>query len=196
MSSAATPGDPGDAGRRAGPDPAITIRRMEARDAAAMARILGDPEVLPNLMQVPHTSEEIWARRLAEHHTPGNQDLHLVAEIDGVVVGSSGLHLESRALRRRHAAHLGISIAREAQGRGVGHALMTAMCAWADDWAQLLRLELQVFADNARAIRLYERHGFVQEGLHRAYAMRDGRYVDSLSMARLHPRQPLLPGAG
>ena len=175
-----------------GMDSPVTIRRMQARDAAAMARILGDPDVLPNLMQLPYTSEEVWARRLAEHHAPGNHDLHLVAEIDGTVVGSCGLHLQERSLRRRHAAHLGISVAREAQGRGVGHALMGALCAWADDWAQLLRLELDVFADNARAIRLYERHGFVKEGLHRAYAMRGGQYVDSLSMARLHPRQPML----
>jgi len=30
----------------------------------------------------------------------------------------------------------------------------------------------------------------VQEGLHRGYALRAGHYVDSLSMARLHPSPP------
>jgi putative acetyltransferase len=40
---------------------------------------------------------------------------------------------------------------------------------------------------------LYRRHGFVVEGTHRAYALRDGAYVDALSMARLHPRPPVLP---
>jgi len=34
---------------------------------------------------------------------------------------------------------------------------------------------------------LYKRFGFVQEGVHRCHAMRDGVYVDSLSMARLNP---------
>jgi putative acetyltransferase len=168
----------------------ITIRRTTTADAAALARIMGDPEVLPNLMQVPYTSEEIWRQRLAEQAVPGKADLSLVAERGGHVVGSAGLHPVVNALRRRHVAMLGISVAREAQGQGVGRALMAAMCDFADDWAQLLRIELSVFVDNERAIRLYERFGFVREGTHRAYALRAGRFVDTYSMARLHPRPP------
>ena len=41
------------------------------------------------------------------------------------------------------------------------------------------------YADNARAIALYESFGFEREGLYRAYAWRNGAYVDSLAMARL-----------
>ena len=36
-----------------------------------------------------------------------------------------------------------------------------------------------------RAIALYERIGFEREGMMRAYAWRDGEYVDSIAMARL-----------
>ena len=50
-----------------------------------------------------------------------------------------------------------------------------------------MRIELEVYADNLRAQTLYQRFGFVQEGLHRCDALRDGEYVDSLSMARLNP---------
>jgi L-phenylalanine/L-methionine N-acetyltransferase len=64
------------------------------------------------------------------------------------------------------------------------------MCDYADSWAQILRLELTVFVDNAPAIALYERFDFRTEGTHRAYAMRDGVYCDVLTMARLHPRPP------
>ena len=73
---------------------------------------------------------------------------------------------------------------------------MQALCDYADNWAQLLRLELTVFTDNDRALALYERCGFVHEGTHRAYALRHGVYADVFSMARLHPRPPGLPGAG
>ena len=52
----------------------------------------------------------------------------------------------------------------------------------------LLRLELTVFVDNHRAQGLYRRFGFVDEGVLRAYALRDGVYTDALSMARLNPR--------
>jgi L-phenylalanine/L-methionine N-acetyltransferase len=58
----------------------------------------------------------------------------------------------------------------------------------------VLRLELDVFADNQRAIALYRKFGFVHEGTHQAYALRDGAYVDSLSMARLHPAPPRIDG--
>jgi len=170
----------------------LKLRRATLQDAAAISRIMGDPEVLPNLMQMPYTSEEIWRQRLQDNLGPGKTDVSLVAEIDGVVVGSAVLH-PAPAIRRRHAALLGISVARDAQGRGVGKALMQALCDYADNWAHLLRLELNVFADNERAIALYRRFGFEHEGTFRAYALRDGVYVDSLAMARLHPRPPQLP---
>jgi len=171
------------------PEP-ITIRRATTKDAAAFARILGDPEVLGNLMQLPYTSEELWAQRLADNNLPGKRDLSLVAERGGEVVASAGLHPTGPALRRQHCAMLGISVAAGAQRQGVGAALMQALCDYADGWAQVLRIELTVFADNAHAIRLYQRFGFVHEGTHRGYALRAGRYADVVSMARLHPNPP------
>ena len=51
----------------------------------------------------------------------------------------------------------------------------------------------RVMLGTADAHGLYERFGFVPEGRHRAYALRDGAYVDCLSMARLHPNPPRLP---
>ena len=86
-------------------------------------------------------------------------------------------------------------MAPSAQRRGVGSALMAAMCDYADRWAGALRLELTVFVDNEPAIALYRKFGFEIEGTHRAYAMRDGRYVDAYAMARLHPSPPTLGAA-
>jgi putative acetyltransferase len=174
----------------------ITIRRAAPKDAAAYARILGDPGVYPGLMQLPYTNEDLWRTRLADSCEPGKADLLLCAETDGEVVGTSGLHPVGVALRRRHAMMLGISVAREAQGRGVGTALMGAMCDYADRWAGVLRLELTVYVDNAAAIALYRKFGFVVEGTHRAYALRDGAYADVYAMARLHPQPPRLGAAG
>jgi putative acetyltransferase len=169
----------------------ITIRRASPRDAAAYARIMSDPAVFGGLMQLPFPSEDMWRARLSEVGDPP-KDLLLVAESGGEVVGSSGLHPVGPSPRRRHVMMLGISVAREAHGRGVGTALMAAMCDYADRWAGVLRLELTVYADNAGAIALYRKFGFVVEGTHRAYALRDGRYVDALAMARLHPDPPRL----
>jgi len=166
------------------------VRRARPADAAEFARLMGQHEVYRNLLQLPLPSEEMWRKRLEGMSEPDRPDLPLVAELGGRVVGSSGLH-PAPQLRRRHVAHLGISVDTEAQGRGVGSALMQAMCDYADGWAQILRIELTVFTDNARAIALYQRFGFRHEGTHRAYALRDGVYADVFAMARLHPKPPL-----
>lgn len=168
----------------------ISVRRASLSDAAAYARIMGDPAVFPGLMQMPYTNEELWRVRLTDSSAPGNTDLLLVAELDGSVVGSAGLHPAGTSLRRRHALMLGISVEPDAQGRGVGSALMAALCDYADNWMGTLRLELDVYTDNVRALALYRKFDFVIEGTHKAYALRDGQYVDSYSMARFHPRPP------
>ena len=152
--------------------------------------MMDEPSVYANLMQMPYASEEAHRARLVESQAPGKTDLSLVAEQAGSVVGSAGMHPVGAALRRRHAAMIGISVIAEAQGRGVGTALMQALCDYADRWMGILRIELTVYDDNARAIALYRKFGFEIEGRHRGYALRDGRYVDALTMARLHPAPP------
>jgi len=173
----------------------LTLRRARPADAAALAEQLADPEVFPGLLQLPYANVELWQQRLNTPPTPGSADLMLVAERDGQVVGSAGLHPVSPQLRRRHAMMLGISVSPASQGQGVGNALMTALLDYADNWAQVLRIELTVFHDNQRAIRLYERHGFAPEGRLKAYALRNGVFEDVLAMARLHPRQPVVASA-
>ena len=175
--------------------PAVQIRHAVAADAAAFARTMGHPEVLRNLMLVPHTSASIWQARIADSLAPASGHLLLVAEQpDAIgewqVVANAGLHPVGAQLRRRHVMSLGIAVHPDAQGQGVGRALMQALCDWTDNWGQVLRIELSVFSDNARAIALYRQLSFVDEGLHRGYALRDGDYVDALSMARLHPKPP------
>jgi len=173
----------------------LILRRARPSDAAALAEQLAAPEVFPGLLQVPHANVELWQQRLNTPPVAGSPDLLLVAEIDGQVVGSAGLHPAGTQLRRRHAMMLGISVSASSQGKGVGQALMTALLDYADNWAQVLRIELTVFHDNERAIRLYERHGFEHEGRARAYALRNGVYEDVLLMGRLHPKQPMVRDA-
>src|SRR6185369_16747694 len=162
---------------------AIQIRRVRTSDAEAMARLMGDPDVLGNLLQLPFPSVEAWRTRLAEWDQPGRSDLLLVAEAEGALVGNAGLNPVGPALRRRHAMHLGITVAKGWQGRGVGTQLMAALLDAADRWLGCLRIELTVFTDNEAAIALYRKFGFEIEGTHRAYALRDGRYADVLAMA-------------
>lgn len=153
---------------------------------------MADPVVMPGLLQLPYATEAMWRKRIEDMPTgPTTAELFIVAERGGVVVGNAGVHPLPH-VRRRHAAGIGMAVAREAQGLGVGSALMSAIVDWADNWALLLRLELTVYTDNAAAMALYRKFGFELEGTHRAYALRDGVFVDAHCMARLHPKPPAL----
>lgn len=167
---------------------AITIRRATAADAADVTAIYQGPAAMAGTFQLPYPAESTWAERLA---SPAPGTWLLAAEVDGRVVGMAGLHGNPGVARRSHAASIGIGVHDAWHGRGIGTALMRALVDLADNWLNLLRLELEVYADNEAGLKLYERFGFVEEGRHRAYAYRNGEFVDAIAMARV--REERLP---
>jgi ribosomal-protein-alanine N-acetyltransferase len=61
-----------------------------------------------------------------------------------------------------------IVVAEEFRRRGIGTALLDAVVAWSRERGGL-HLELEVRVSNHPAIALYERHGFVRDGVRRGY---------------------------
>ncbi|MBP6853922.1 MAG: GNAT family N-acetyltransferase [Rhodoferax sp.] len=176
----------------------LQVRRARVSDAADIARIMGHADVYPQTLQMPYADEEAWRTRLTDTLAPGKTDLVLVGEISlngGAphVQGMAGLHPAGAQLRRRHVMSLGIAVHPDGQGMGLGWALLAALLDYADRWAQVLRIELHVYADNERAIRLYKSLGFEVEGCLRGDSLRDGEYVDTLCMARWHPSPARTP---
>ena len=165
----------------------LSVRRTRVADAEAYARMMSHPEVFPNLLQMPWASADQWHSRLTESCAAGSPHVQIVAEADGTVVGAAGLHPIGASPRKRHSMALGINVDADWHGRGVGKLLMRSLCDYADNWLGLLRIELDVYADNRRAQALYERFAFVREGVRRCEALRDGVYVDGWLMARLNP---------
>ena len=159
----------------------VRVRAREPRDAEAVAEIFACPGVVAGTLQLPLRSVESVRERLPQS---GPEVHSLVAEVEGRVVGTLGLHVEANP-RRRHCAGLGMAVHDDDQGHGVGTALLAAALDLADNWLGVRRVELHVYPDNAPAIRLYERFGFAVEGTARDYAFRGGAYVDALMMGRL-----------
>jgi putative acetyltransferase len=158
----------------------IRVRGREPGDIEAITEIFNCPGVIAGTLQLPHRSVE--SRRSWFEPRPGAHNL--VAEIDGRVVGAAGLHVEQTP-RRGHAAGIGLGVHDDFQGHGVGTALIAAILDLAFNWLGLCRIELTVYADNAAAVRLYQRFGFEIEGTARRYALRDGELVDAYHMALL-----------
>jgi RimJ/RimL family protein N-acetyltransferase len=104
----------------------------------------------------------------------------LVAVAGTEVVGS--LHLDQS---RFGFAEIGMAVAREWRGRGVGSALLGAAIEWARERG-LHKLSLGVFAHNAAAIALYRKFGFVEEGRRiKHYRRANGELWDSVEMGLL-----------
>ena len=93
----------------------------------------------------------------------------------------------------RHRGKLGMGLLPDHRGRGLGRRLLEETLRTARD-AGITRVELEVFASNTAAIKLYQRLGFVHEGRKRAARILDGRTEDTLCMGLVDsPREADLP---
>lgn len=113
-----------------------------------------------------------------------DRECMISAFVDGRLVGNVSIRQVSGVRRMRHRANLGISVLKAYWGRGVGSMLMDAAIQTAQS-AGYAQIELQVAADNERAIRLYERFGFEQYGRCPRALKREGGYADEIEMVRV-----------
>ncbi len=108
---------------------------------------------------------------------------HFVALSEGTVIGWCDITSLSRPIFA-HSGVLGIGLLAPYRGQGIGEALMRAALDQAKS-VGLTRVELTVRENNKRAIVLYEKLGFVVEGLHRNAVRVDKIYENLISMALL-----------
>ncbi|MFJ8041054.1 GNAT family N-acetyltransferase [Kitasatospora sp. NPDC096147] len=156
----------------------LLIRTAKDDDEDAIARI--DREAwswLSDVVPQPAEDAEIFDDR-----RPPEQ--FLVAELDGRVVGHIRQAPPTPLASNRHVRQIqGLAVSPEAQGRGVGQALVEAACAVARADG-IRKMTLRVLGHNAPARRLYERCGFVVDGVLPEEFLLDGRYVDDVWMGR------------
>jgi RimJ/RimL family protein N-acetyltransferase len=114
-----------------------------------------------------------------ENITKGNPLFVVIA--DGGVVGWCDIVRQTRPIHA-HTGVLGMGLLPLFRGQGHGRKLVEASLH-AAKLAGFSRVELTVHADNPRAIALYERVGFVREGIKRRASCIDGRFGDTIMMA-------------
>lgn len=136
-------------------------RRRNCRDGG----LSGAPRRNRLLLSYPEENSfdaEQEAQFLQEK-TESAKEIEIIALADGRVVGTAGIEALGAKYKVRHRAEIGISVLKEYWGLGLGRALMEAciQCAREAGYAQL---ELDVVADNARALELYQKLGFVEYG--------------------------------
>ena len=160
----------------------LLVRRAEPRDADALVALGRDVGAEP----------EGWLITTGGWRTAGEERRYLkairrwehaavfVAEVDGQVVGRLSVSRDQHPASR-HVADLGLMVAADRRGQGIGRGLLEAAVDWARA-AGVTKLELHVFPWNEPALRLYERFGFEREGVRRGHYRRAGEEVDAILM--------------
>jgi RimJ/RimL family protein N-acetyltransferase len=164
----------------------IELREFTESDAAALVSWIDGPESLvlwsgPSGFGWPLDEAQILRYRATAG--PRQRIWAAVAE-DGPAdpVGHASLTIDPHGWTGR----LGrVLVAPAARGRGIGEALVRAAQHAAFTDAGVHRLALGVYAQNDKAIRLYERLGFAREGALREVAHVNGVWWSSIEMAIL-----------
>lgn len=164
----------------------VTIRPICLKDAPDINEIRRMSGVMENILGVPSETVQNSENFIAHMDGNSHQFVAVVTDENGneKAVGSAGLHVYPGP-RLRHSAGIGIMVHRAYQGMGIGKKLMETLLDMADNWLMLVRVELTVYTDNEKAIRLYQKMGFVSEGVKQKAAIRNGQYADEYIMARI-----------
>ena len=157
----------------------VFLRAPERSDLPTFVRWFNDAEVLANLaMRAPlsEAAEERWFDAMLDRQ--GRTDHHFVICVldGGRPIGTVGLHGIDMV---EGTAGFGIAIGEaEFWNRGYGSDATRAICDFGFGELRLDRIELHVYAGNARAKRTYEKAGFVHEGTLREAHYHHGARVD------------------
>jgi len=164
----------------------FTIRPVQVGDGKGINALRRMPGVFENTLGIPSERIQRNEEYIQTLDRNSHQFMAVIQDANGEehIIGMAGLKVYDNP-RTRHVAGVGIMVHAEYQRQGVGTRLMEALLDIADNWLMLVRVELTVFVDNVPAIAMYEKLGFVIEGIKRAEAIRNGRYIDTYMMARL-----------
>ncbi|MDO8615174.1 MAG: GNAT family protein [Dehalococcoidia bacterium] len=165
----------------------VRLRPFSDDDVPLLHKWFNDPEVLqwhhlsedpPQVMRSLRAHRERWERIRDD---PGHVSW-VIETKGGTPIGEIGLlniHPHGRA-------ELGISIGeKDCWSRGYGADAIRALLRHAFGELGLRRVHLIADEDNARAIRCYEKCGFVREGLLRGHRLRHGKPLNMVIMGAL-----------
>ncbi|MFN4200405.1 MAG: GNAT family N-acetyltransferase [Fervidobacterium gondwanense] len=158
------------------------VRPLEISDVKKLAHYLNDEsikEFVSLVFPINQFLEEEWIKRNAISHS----NLTFGIDVEGILIGTAGLKDIDWVAR---SAEYGIAIYDpEYWNRGIGTEVTKLILKYAFEYLNLNRVWLKVFENNPRAITVYEKCGFIQEGRMRQGRYLKGQYLDVIIMGIL-----------
>ena len=163
------------------------LRSAVPDDAQAVLRhltsVYGETDFLSRYPDEVNFTEDEERAFLAGLESSENA-LFLVADVGGRIAATAGFQPYAASSKLRHRAVLDVAIQKSFWGLGLGSAMLGVLLDEAKR-AGFELLELEVIADNTRAVALYEKFGFRTCGtLEKAFRLRDGSFQSELLMSR------------
>ncbi|GGX46833.1 GNAT family N-acetyltransferase [Streptomyces chartreusis] len=160
------------------------LRPFTEADAAVMAEIIEDPEVV---RFTGEASEEFSLERLRSWYGSRSAqndrlDLAVTDRATGELVGEVVLYEWDATARSCTFRTL---VGPRGRGRGIGTEATRLIVGHGFEQLGLHRIQLEAYGHNPRALRVYEKAGFVVEGVRREADFRDGQWLDWVMMAVL-----------
>jgi RimJ/RimL family protein N-acetyltransferase len=175
----------------------VTLRAVERDDLPAIHAVRNDPEVEGRVFAapLPHSLAELEAQFDAQAAKPAHEreDIVFAIETGGAVIGRLILFDQDTV---SGTIRLGVGIARDHQGRGLGTEAVDLSLSYAFRDLGVRKVWLDVLADNPQAIASYRKSGFVEEGRMRAHYRHDGEHRDAVLMGILRDEWEARPGVG
>jgi RimJ/RimL family protein N-acetyltransferase len=164
----------------------VYLRPVERSDLPIFVRWFADADAARHIsLRAPFSTamEEKWFNQVVDAQGTGQYHFVICLLPDGRVIGNATLRdidLENGK------AEFGITIGEKDEwNKGYGTEALNAICDFGFGMLRLERIYLDVYAENARAIRSYEKAGFREEGRKRNAHFGQGRHSDVLIMALL-----------
>jgi RimJ/RimL family protein N-acetyltransferase len=164
----------------------IRLRPLAVSDVDNMMTWVNDPEIVGNFAAFSgraFTREEELA--YVERMLASDADRVFAIEriVDGAYLGNVGIHqIHWRSRVGRLACIIG---SRSEMGKGHGSAAIRAVLEWAFAVGELHKVWLMCFRENERARAIYQRLGFVEEGILREEYLHGDRWRDMVRMSML-----------
>ena len=159
----------------------LRIRDIKIEDYKEISKIRKMPGVMENILSNKDEKEESIKEKIINK---GKNQYWYVAEENGKVIGL-GILMNHGNLRKKHVGVITLMVNSDYQNKGVGSLLMDKLINLSES-LNIIRLELCVFRDNYKAINLYKKFGFKEEGIKVKSALKNGEYIDEIMMARIN----------
>lgn len=169
-------------------DDLIVLSEFQEKDKPNMVRYLNDPVIYRNTLTIPSPYAEPDADKWLEivranREKYGRLTNWAIRHREAGLIGGIGAMVKTGL--DGHRDEIGYWLAEPFRGRGIMTEVVGKFTEHLFETRPLVRIEAHVYDYNPASARVLEKAGFQREGFCRKFALKDGKYIDAILMAKI-----------